>query len=41
MTIEQFNTQNLDDYLSNILSIYEWTLDEHLLAIEYGSVNVQ
>jgi hypothetical protein len=41
MTIEQFNDQNLDDYLSNILSIYGWTLDEYLPPIEYGNVNVR
>ncbi|MBE0539155.1 MAG: hypothetical protein IH620_05535 [Ignavibacterium sp.] len=41
MTIEQFNAQNLDDYLTNILIAYGWTLEEYLPAIEYGSVNVR
>jgi hypothetical protein len=41
MTIEEFNAQNLDDYLTNILIAYGWTLDQYLPAIEFGSVNVR
>lgn len=40
MTIEEFNAQELDDYITNILSIYGTTLEDYMPPIEYGSVNV-
>jgi hypothetical protein len=41
MTIEEFNAQEIDDYITSILSIYGTTLEDYMPPIEYGSVNVR